>query len=95
MQFTTYTLETRYESGSNKGTCHEVHAAVRHPHDFRGSIAAVLEHRRHADRRAISWARCACSGRLRLYADDLSDLHHPWPVYGERRTVFHAIWAAG
>lgn len=35
------------------------------------------------------------SGRLSLYADDLSDLHHPRPVHGERRTVFHALWAAG
>lgn len=35
------------------------------------------------------------AGRLCLYADDLSDLHHPWPVYGKRRAVFHALWAAG
>ena len=30
-----------------------------------------------------------------FYADDLSDLHHPRPVHGERRTVIHALWAAG
>ena len=29
-----------------------------------------------------------------LYTDDLSDFHHPWPVHGKRRAVFHPLRAA-
>ena len=31
---------------------------------------------------------------LGLYIDDLFDFHHPWPVHGERRAVFHALRTA-
>ena len=30
-----------------------------------------------------------------LGRDALADLHHPRPVHGERRAVFHALWTAG
>ena len=41
-QILAYDTEAYHEPGFNARPCHQVHAAVCHPHDFRGSIAAVL-----------------------------------------------------
>ena len=41
-QILAYDTEAHHEPGFNARPCHQVHAAVCHPHDFRGSIAAVL-----------------------------------------------------
>ena len=41
-QILAYDTEAYHEPGFNTRPCHQVHAAVCHPHDFRGSIAAVL-----------------------------------------------------
>lgn len=41
-QLLAYDTEAYHEPGFNARPCHQVHAAVCHPHDFRGSIAAVL-----------------------------------------------------
>ena len=41
-QLLVYDTEAHHEPGFNARPCHQVHAAVCHPHDFRGSIAAVL-----------------------------------------------------
>ena len=41
-QLLTYDTEAHHEPGFNTRPCHQVHAAVCHSHDFRGSIAAVL-----------------------------------------------------
>ena len=41
-QLLAYNTEAYHEPGFNARPCHQVHAAVCHPHDFRGSIAAVL-----------------------------------------------------
>ena len=41
-QILAYDTEAYHEPGFNTMPCHQVHAAVCHPHDFRGSIAAVL-----------------------------------------------------
>lgn len=41
-QILAYDTEAYHEPRFNARPCHQVHAAVCHPHDFRGSIAAVL-----------------------------------------------------
>ena len=56
--------------------------------DRRKSVAAVLQHCRHPDRRTRSRKQCARRRRLLLYADDVSDFHFSRPVDGRRCALF-------
>ena len=90
-----FVSEERYESGFNQRPRRPVDAAVCHSHDLGRPASAVLQHRRHADRRPGSRAGRAGGRRLVVHADDLSDLDSSRPVHGQRRAGFHALRAAG
>ena len=52
--------------------------------DRRKSVAAVLQHCRHPDRRTRSRKQCARRRRLLLYADDVYHVRDLRALYGQR-----------
>ena len=84
-----------YESGPDPRAGHALDAVVCHPHDPGGSAAAVLQCRRHPDRRPVRRHRRAGGRRLFLHPDDLFDLYPAGSVHGQRGAVLDALRPPG
>ena len=93
-RYKTYILETQDEQRFVKRTCCKVNAFICHSDDTRRSAAAVLQHSRYTDCRALSGRKGACCGRLLIYTYDIYNVHSSGPVHGKRCVVFYPVWPA-